>query len=304
MNLAIPNVRELIAAGFHFGHRTSRWNPKMAPYIFKRRNLIHIIDLRETLRGLIVGRKLVEAVVAKGQYVLFVGTKKQAKAIVRREAGRCGMPFVSERWPGGMLTNYAIIRTRLERLAELEHLDQTGEMGLHSKKMISTLRRERRKIVRNLGGVRQMDRLPGLLVVADPAREHLAVREARKLGIPIIALADTDGDPDELDIIVPGNDDSIGAIDIYLTTMSEAVVQVLVARGQYVEPAPGPEGQSEAAPEPAGQDEEETPESVPEPEDEATVPSGESAAEDEMPDPGPPAEGEDAPQAAAEEDLP
>ena len=269
------DIRNLVRAGFHFGHRTSRWNPKMAPYIFKRRNLIHIIDLRETLRGLIASRMLADAVAAKGSYVLFVGTKKQAKEVVKREAQKCSMPSVTERWPGGLLTNYATIRTRLDRLMELEKLEQTGEMRLHSKKMISALRREQRKIVRNLGGVRSMDRLPGLLVIVDPAREHLAVREARKLGIPILALADTDSDPDELDIVVPGNDDSIGAIEIFLATVSKAILGGLASRAArgMAEPEPleaAPEAEPEAPTETVPAEEAETPE----PEDDSPADAG------------------------------
>ena len=218
------NVRDLIKAGFHFGHRTSRWNPRMAPYIFKRRNLIHIIDLRATLRGLIMARKLAQAVTARGQFVLFVGTKKQASDVVPREAQRCGMPYVAERWLGGLLTNFVTIRKRLDRLSELEEMEQTGQMDLHSKKMVSSLRREKRKILRNLGGVRTMDRLPALLVIIDPAREHIAVKEARKLGIPVIALTDTDGDPEALDVVVPGNDDSFGAIEIFLGQVASAIL--------------------------------------------------------------------------------
>jgi small subunit ribosomal protein S2 len=258
--LGIPNVRDLIKAGFHFGHRTSRWNPKMAPFIFKRRNLIHIIDLRSTLRGLITGRKVAEAVAARGQFVLFVGTKKQASSAVAREAQRCGMPYVSVRWLGGLLTNFVTIRKRLDRLAELEDMETTGQIDLYSKKEVSSLRRERRKIVRNLGGVREMNRLPGLLVIVDPAREHIAVQEANKLGIPIIALADTDSDPDNLDVIVPGNDDSFGAIEIFVTAMAEAVRDGVVKSGRPIaepaapEPVPAAEepaeGQAEA---PAGE---------------------------------------------------
>jgi small subunit ribosomal protein S2 len=222
--LETPNIRTLIKAGFHFGHRTSRWNPKMEPFIFKRRNLIHIIDLRETLRGLILGRKLASAVAARGQDVLFVGTKKQAQEAVEREATRCGMPYVAQRWPGGMLTNYVTIRTRLDRLTELEEMEKSGQIQLYSKKMVSTLRREKRKILRNLGGVRNMQRVPGLLVVIDPAEEHIALREAQKLGVPVVALTDTDGNPDQVDVVVPGNDDSIGAIEIFLATMADAVL--------------------------------------------------------------------------------
>jgi small subunit ribosomal protein S2 len=219
----------------------------MAPYILKRRNLIHIIDLRATLRGLITGGKLAQAVAARGAYVLFVGTKKQAGILVGREAQRCGMAYVSERWPGGLLTNYATIRSRLERLNELEALEESGQIELYGKKMISALKREKRKIIRNLGGVRKMDKLPGLLVMVDPAREHIAVKEASKLSIPIIALTDTDGDPQNVDIVVPGNDDSFGAIEVFLTTMSEAVVQGVVGRAQAA-PAAAVQAAPEAQP--------------------------------------------------------
>lgn len=205
----------------------------MKPYIFKRRNLIHIIDLRETLRGLLLGQRLAEAVAARGGDVLFVGTKKQARDAVEREATRCGMPFVAERWPGGLLTNYVTIRQRLERLEELEEMEATGQIRLYSKKMISTLRREKAKILRNLGGVRHMEGLPNLLAIADPAEEHIAVSEARKLEIPIVALTDTDGDPDELDVVVPGNDDSIAAIEIFLKCIADAVL-----RGRKEPPQP------------------------------------------------------------------
>ncbi len=253
-----PNIRTLIKAGFHFGHRTSRWNPKMEPYIFKRRNLIHIIDLRETLRGLILGRKLAAAVAARGRDVMFVGTKKQAQEAIEREANRCGMPYVAQRWPGGLLTNYSTIRLRLDRLNELEDMEKSGAMQLHSKKMVSTLRREKKKIMRNLGGVRNMQRVPGLLVVVDPAEEHIALREAQKLDVPIVALTDTDGNPDQVDVVVPGNDDSIGAIEIFLATMADAV---LSARASHRPGAPAPQQAEEAmaqefeAPEPAAPEE-------------------------------------------------
>lgn len=238
-----PNIRTLIKAGFHFGHRTSRWNPKMEPFIFKRRNQIHIIDLRETLRGLILGRKLAAAVAARGRDVMFVGTKKQAQEAVEREANRCGMPYVAQRWPGGLLTNYSTIRLRLDRLNELEEMEKSGAIQLHSKKMVSTLRREKKKIMRNLGGVRSMQRVPGLLVVVDPAEEHIALREAQKLGVPVVALTDTDGNPDQVDVVVPGNDDSIGAIEIFLATVADAV---LAARASHRPSTAAPQATEEA----------------------------------------------------------
>lgn len=218
-------VRDLIKAGAHFGHRTSRWNPKMEPYILKKRNLIHLIDLRETLRGVYTAAELAKAVAQNGEYVLFAGTKRQARELVRREAKRCGMPYVADRWPGGLLTNYVTIRSRLERLLELERLEETGEIQNFSKKMISSLQREKRKIQRNLGGVRNMDSLPGLVVIIDPVREYIAADEALKLDIPSVALMDTDGDPDKIDVPVPSNDDSMESIGLFLRTVADAVLE-------------------------------------------------------------------------------
>lgn len=238
------DVQDLIKVGVHFGHRTSRWNPKMAPYILKKRNLIHIIDLRHTVHGLIVAGKLAEAVAKQGKYVLLVGTKRQARETVRAQAQRCGMPYVSERWPGGLLTNYATIRSRLDRLIELEDLEKTGGINLYSKKMISSLRRERRKIDRNLGGVRTMDKLPGLVVIVDPKREHIAVKEAVKLGIPTVAWMDTDSDPDEIDVVVPANDDAIGAIQVFLRRVADAILAG--TKDEKEQQAPSPEDKEAA----------------------------------------------------------
>ncbi|MFO0907671.1 MAG: 30S ribosomal protein S2 [Isosphaeraceae bacterium] len=193
-------VKDLIDAGVHFGHRASRWNPKMKPYIYGKRNLIHIIDLKETVRGLLRASKFFARVAASNGLILFVGTKRQAAETIAEEAGRCGMPFVTERWLGGTLTNFRTIRSRLERLEELETI-LDGEQALsYSKKMISTLTRERKKIERNLSGIRNMSRLPEALMVIDPHREHIAVAEARKLGIKVVALLDTDCDPDLVDL--------------------------------------------------------------------------------------------------------
>ncbi len=225
--MARISVEDLIKAGVHFGHRTSRWNPKMKPYIFKKRNLIHIIDLKQTVRGLLTGRRVAAAIARQGHYVLFVGTKRQARPVVQHQARRCGMPYVTERWPGGLLTNYGIVRQRLERLEELEELERTGEIERYSKKMISSLRRQRRKIERNLGGVRDMDRLPGLVVMVDPRREGIAVRETVKLAIPTIAWIDTDGDPEGIDVVVPANDDAMGSIEIFTCAIADAVLEGL-----------------------------------------------------------------------------
>jgi small subunit ribosomal protein S2 len=213
----------LIDAGVHFGHRASRWNPKMRPYIYGKRNLIHVIDLRETLRGLLRAHKYLTQIASQGKLILFVGTKRQAKETVEREAQRVGMPFVSERWLGGTLTNFRTIRSRLQRLQELEDLETTGAIHSYSKKMISSLTRERKKIHRNLQGIREMNRIPEAIVVVDPKKEHIAVKEAKKMGVVTIALIDTDSDPDTVDLPIPGNDDSIRSIELVMGRMADAI---------------------------------------------------------------------------------
>lgn len=218
-------VKKLITAGVHFGHRASRWNPKMSPYIYGRRNLIHIIDLRETVRGLLRARRYLTQVASQGSLILFVGTKRQASEAVVTEADRCSMPFVSERWLGGTLTNFLTIRSRLRRLEELESAETSGEWASYSKKMQASLMRERRKIHRNLAGIRNMNRLPTALIVVDPRHEHIAVREAKKLDITTVALIDTDCDPDLVDLPIPGNDDSIRSIELILRSLADAVLE-------------------------------------------------------------------------------
>lgn len=257
--MSIVRVEDLIEAGVHFGHRASRWNPKMRPYIYGKRNLIHIIDLRETVRGLLRAHKYLNNITSAsgGGLVLFVGTKRQAKEAIEREARRCGMPYVTERWLGGTLTNYRTIRDRLKRLTELEAmwlpafenpknvdlnaymkgmLNETGRLDLakapesahirtFSKKMVSTLSRELMKIQRNLSGIRDMTKLPNALVVVDPKREHIAVKEAQRMGIAVVSLIDTDSDPDLIDLPIPGNDDSIRSIELVLARLADAVVE-------------------------------------------------------------------------------
>lgn len=216
-------VNELVEAGVHFGHRASRWNPKMRPYIYARRNLIHIIDVRETIRGLLRAKKYLADVAGRGSLILFVGTKRQASESIEREAGRCGMPFVAERWLGGTLTNFRTIRDRLGRLEELESIRGSEAINSYSKKMQSTLNREYRKIYRNLNGMRTMTRLPECLVVVDPKKEKNAVKEARALGIPVVSLIDTDCDPDTIDLPIPGNDDSMRSIEVITRLLADAV---------------------------------------------------------------------------------
>lgn len=217
-------VKELVEAGVHFGHRASRWNPKMAPYIYARKNLIHIIDIRETVRGLLRAKKFLQQVASSGSLVLFVGTKRQASSVVEQEALRSGMPFVSERWLGGTLTNFRTIRSRLGRLEELEALRESDEFGAYSKKMQSSLNREYRKMYRNLNGLRTLNRVPECIVVFDPNKEKNAIREARTLGITSVALIDTDCDPDTVDLPIPGNDDGIRSIEIISRQLADAVL--------------------------------------------------------------------------------
>ena len=236
--MASELVRTLIDSGIHFGHRVSRWNPKMAPYIFGKRNLIHIVDIRETVKGLLRAKKFIAQIVSKGEEVLFVGTKRQARLSIEFHAKRVGMPFVSERWLGGMLTNFRTVRLRLGRLEELEKAEADGTALQYSKKAISSRDREKKKIQRNLSGVRTMNRLPGALVVVDTQRERIAVREAKKLGIPTICLIDTDSDPDFADIPIPGNDDAMRAIEVVIEHLASAVEV-----GKKARPAGEPEGE-------------------------------------------------------------
>jgi small subunit ribosomal protein S2 len=287
--VAIVQVKDLIEAGVHFGHRASRWNPKMRPYIYGKRNLIHIIDLRETVRGLLRAHRYVAQVVSKGGLVLFVGTKRQAKEVVEREAARCGMPYVSERWLGGTLTNFRTIRSRLNRLKELEamwvaagenaqRLDmlsymnsmmneagkfeltkapETAEIRRYSKKMVSQLSRELGKVRRNLLGIREMNKQPDAIIVVDPKKEHIAVQEAQRMGITTIALIDTDSDPDTVDLPIPGNDDSIRSIELVAQRMADAVLEGRAALPPEQQtpirprPVPAPGSNGSTAPNPA-----------------------------------------------------
>ncbi len=219
------NVKDMLEAGVHFGHRTSRWNPKMRPYIYGRRNLIHIIDIKETVRGLLRASRYLQKVAANGSLVLFVGTKRQAAEPVMDAAAACGMPYVSERWLGGTLTNFRTVRSRLKRLEELEQIESSGELATYSKKRQSTLRRELKKIKRNLEGIRHMNRLPEAVVVIDPKNEKNCIHECRLLGVKIVSLIDTDSDPDTVDLPIPGNDDSIRSIRLVLEHLAQAVIE-------------------------------------------------------------------------------
>lgn len=262
-------VTELLDAGIHFGHRSSRWNPKMQPYIYGKRNGIHIVDIRETVRGILRARKFIARIVANGDDVLFVGTKRQARESVERQALRSNMHSVTERWLGGTLTNFRTIRSRLQRLEELEGLVASPEWESgYSKKMKSMLTRELSKIRKNLNGIRRMTRLPGAVVAIDVRKEINALREAKALNIPTICLVDTDSDPDLVDLIIPGNDDAMRGIDILVRELTTAAEEGLKGRPEPVEQAepreagrrprrrghegePGTHAPTEAAPEAA-----------------------------------------------------
>lgn len=230
--LTVP-VKDLLEAGVHFGCRASRWNPKMKPFIFARKNLIHIIDLKETLRGLIKATTFLHRLCAEGHQVLFVGTKRQAQTVVAECGRRVNMPYVTERWLGGTLTNFETVRTRLSRLHELEETEKNFATSHLSKKAMSALVRERRKIFRNLDGIRGMERIPGALVIVDPKKERNAVKEAAKLGVPVIAILDTDCDPTEIDIPIPGNDDSMRSVQLLMSRLTDSITTGLTAFAQW-----------------------------------------------------------------------
>ncbi len=216
-------AKDILDAGVHYGHKTSRWNPKMRPYIYGRRNLIHIIDIKETVRGILRAQQYLQNVASQGSLILFVGTKRQAADPVREIAEACGMPYCTERWLGGTLTNFRTVRARLKRLEELEELQTSGEIEGYSKKMQSTLMREYRKIHRNLNGIRHMNRLPEAVVVVDPKKEKNCVHEAHIVGAKVVSLIDTDSDPDIVDLPIPGNDDSIRSIRLILEYLASAI---------------------------------------------------------------------------------
>jgi small subunit ribosomal protein S2 len=223
--MSVVSMKSLLEAGVHFGHQTRRWNPKMKPYIFTERNGIYILDLQRTLRELDTAYKFVRDLAARGDHVLFVGTKKQAQEPISSEAERSGSPYVNQRWLGGMLTNFVTIRTRIDRLVALETMEEDGTMASLPKKEQLLLGKEKEKLERNLTGIREMKSLPAAVFVIDTKRETIAVAEARRLKIPIIGLADTNADPDEIDYIIPGNDDAIRSVSLMARVISDAVIE-------------------------------------------------------------------------------
>jgi small subunit ribosomal protein S2 len=223
--VAIISMKQLLEAGVHFGHQTRRWNPKMAQYIFTERNGIYIIDLQKTVKKVEEAYNFIRETVASGKSVLFVGTKKQAQETIQDEAQRCGMFYVNQRWLGGMLTNFKTISSRISRLEQIEKMEEDGLFDVLPKKEVIQLRKEKERLARFLGGIRDMKTLPGAVFVVDPRKERIAVAEARKLGIPIVAIVDTNCDPDEVDYVIPGNDDAIRAVKLLTSTIASAVVE-------------------------------------------------------------------------------
>ncbi|TCS89688.1 small subunit ribosomal protein S2 [Keratinibaculum paraultunense] len=225
LSMSVVTMKSLLEAGVHFGHQTRRWNPKMAEYIFTERNGIYIIDLQKTVKKVEEAYEFLKNVAANGGEVLFVGTKKQAQEAIETEAKRCGMYYVNQRWLGGMLTNYRTIRKRIDRLHELEKMEEDGIFDVLPKKEVIQLRHERDRLEKFLSGIKNMDRLPDALYVVDPRKEKIAVNEARILGIPVVAIVDTNCDPDEIDYVIPGNDDAIRAVKLLTETMANAILE-------------------------------------------------------------------------------
>jgi len=223
--MSVISMKQLLEAGVHFGHQTRRWNPKMAQYIFTERNGIYIIDLQKTVKKMEEVYNIVKDLAGQGETILFVGTKKQAQEAVKEEAERCGMYFVNERWLGGMLTNFTTIRRRVARLKQLEKMEEDGTLEVLPKKEVLELMKERERLTRFLGGIKEMEELPGVLFVVDPRKEKIAVAEARRLGIPIVAIVDTNCDPDEIDYVIPGNDDAIRAVRLITAKIADAVIE-------------------------------------------------------------------------------
>jgi len=223
--MSVVTMKELLEAGVHFGHQTRRWNPKMKPYIFTERNGIYIVDLQQTVRKMEEAYNFVRDLAAEGKEILFVGTKKQAQESIEYEAQRCGMHYVNQRWLGGMLTNFKTISQRIEALHRLNAMEEDGSFDVLPKKEVIKLRLERDKLERNLGGIKNMKKLPAAVFIVDPRKERIAVAEAQKLGIPIIAIVDTNCDPDEIDYVIPGNDDAIRAVKLITSKIADAVLE-------------------------------------------------------------------------------
>jgi len=252
--MSVISMKQLLEAGVHFGHQTRRWNPKMAEYIYTERNGIYIIDLQKSVVKVDEAYAAIKNVVAEGGTVLFVGTKKQAQDAVKTEAERCGMFYVNERWLGGMLTNFKTIKSRIERLREIERMSEDGTFDVLPKKEVIKLKKEWEKLEKNLGGIKNMKKLPDIIFVVDPKKERICVQEAHTLGIPLVGIADTNCDPDELDYVIPGNDDAIRAVKLIVSKMADAVIEA----NQGVQLTDTSESEADAAAEEAAEAEAES----------------------------------------------
>ncbi len=239
--MSVISMKQLLEAGVHFGHQTRRWNPKMAPYIYTERNGIYIIDLQKTVGMVDDAYKAVADCVANGGTVLFVGTKKQAQDAIAAEAERCGMYYVNERWLGGMLTNFKTIQSRIKRLKEIEAMAEDGTFDVLPKKEVIELRKELAKLQKNLGGIKDMKKIPDLIFIVDPKKEHICVQEAHSLGIQLVGICDTNCDPEDLDFVIPGNDDAIRAVKLIVSKMADAVIEA--KQGEIVEEIVETEGE-------------------------------------------------------------
>ena len=233
--MSVISMKQLLEAGVHFGHQTRRWNPKMAPYIYTERNGIYIIDLQKSVGKVDDAYNAVADIVANGGTILFVGTKKQAQDAIKTEAERCGMYYVNERWLGGMLTNFKTIQSRIAKLKSIEKMEEDGTFDVLPKKEVLSLKRLQEKLERNLGGIKEMKRLPDAIFIVDPKKERICVQEAHILGIPLIGIADTNCDPEELDFVIPGNDDAIRAVKLIVSKMADAVIEAKQGEAEEVE---------------------------------------------------------------------
>ncbi len=238
-------MKQLLEAGVHFGHQTRRWNPKMKPYIFTERNGIYIIDLQKSVGKVDEAYNAISDIVAQGGTVLFVGTKKQAQEAVKTEAERCGMYYVNERWLGGMLTNFKTIQTRVKRLKDIEKMSEDGTFDVLPKKEVTILKKEWEKLEKNIGGIKDMDRIPDAIFVVDPKKEHLCIQEAHALGITLLGIVDTNCDPEELDYVIPGNDDAIRAVKLIVSKMADAIIEAKQGESVTAEEAESAEADAE-----------------------------------------------------------
>ncbi|MCI8339509.1 MAG: 30S ribosomal protein S2 [Lachnospiraceae bacterium] len=243
--MSVISMKQLLEAGVHFGHQTRRWNPKMAEYIYTERNGIYIIDLQKSVGMVDTAYNAVKDIVADGGTILFVGTKKQAQDSIKAEAERCGMYYVNERWLGGMLTNFKTIQTRIKRLKAIETMSEDGTFDVLPKKEVIGLKKEWDKLEKNLGGIKEMKKIPDVIFVVDPKKERICIQEAHTLGIPLVGIADTNCDPEELDYVIPGNDDAIRAVKLIVSTIADAVIEA--NQGVSMEDAPAEEDSVEEA---------------------------------------------------------